>query len=79
MTPSALTVSMFGRLTARTHGSIYGSCAAVMRDPVHIQGCASVIRLTKQGCAKDAEKKRKRPEALCFALFTEKIPAVDGN
>lgn len=69
MTSSTLTVSMFGRLTALTH--IYGSCAAVIRDPVHIQGCASVIRLAKQGCARDAEKKRERLEVLCFALFTE--------
>lgn len=38
-----------------------------------------MIRLTKQGCAKDAEKKRERLEALCFVLFTEGIPAVDGN
>lgn len=70
---------MFGRLTARTHGSIYGSCAVVIRDPVHIQGCTSVIRLAKQGCAKDTEKKRERLEAPCFALFTEGIPAVEGN
>lgn len=74
-----LTVSMFGWLTAWTHGSIYGSCAAVIRDPVHIQGHASVICLAKQGCAKDVEKKRERLEALRFVLFTEGIAAVDIN
>lgn len=53
-------VTMCGRITAWTHGSIYGSCVAVDHDLVHIEGCASVIRLAKQGCAKDVERRRER-------------------
>lgn len=81
VTPSGLRVSLFGRLTARAHGSIYGSCAVVIRDLVHIQGRASVIRLAKQGCAKDTEKSREREtgSTLRCVVYWRGMPAVEGN
>lgn len=70
----------FGWLTARTHGSIYGSVAAVIHDLVHVQGCASVIRPAKQDCAKDVEKKTERERdsgSTLFCLVYWRV--LDGN